>query len=80
MLLFHKVVTIHENDDKKEYHPFEMAIFFFKNKTFYFRAISDLQNCCEDRTESSYILHAQFPFLLTSHVSKIHLSQFVNQY
>ena len=40
----------------------------------------DLQAYYKDNTESSYILQTQFPLLLTSYISMVHLSQLMNQY
>ena len=52
----------------------------FFNKKFSFRRALDLQKDCEDSTESSYILHTQFPLLLASFVrSKIPMLRYCQQ-
>lgn len=49
-------------------------------KTFNLRTVLDVQNYCQDSTESSYMPQTQFLILLTSYVSMVHLSQLMNQY
>lgn len=50
------------------------------HKTFNLRTVLDLQNYCQDSTESFYMPQTQFLILLTSYVSMVHLSQFMNQH
>lgn len=40
----------------------------------------DLQKRCKNSTESFYIPDIYFPLLLTSYITKVHLSQLRNQH
>ena len=51
----------------------------FLNK-FFLLEVLDLQNYRKDNTESVRIPYSQFPLLLTSYISMIHLSQLMKKY
>lgn len=48
-----------------------------KKYTYYSRIVLNLQNYCEDITESSYRFYSQFSRILISYISMLCLSQFI---
>lgn len=60
--------------------PFNEAVLpdsNFKKYTYHSRIVLNLQNYCEDSTESSYRFYSQFSRILISYISMLCLSQFI---